>query len=228
MPSPEKVRQQMEVLTADLIGLSLCDRQNFPSVREFGEGCREVGIRNNAGLTFALKNVPYSDIYSELDKNHSYNMRMLDGALLQMMYRFRDNQIESHRLAFFPSPFLEDFQNNPEIYQDDLVYAEVIMKNIVPFPIRFDYDSRDEIVVDIEHPMSHFTMGQYQNCRIPVTAPITPFHFISFILRNFYNTAYIEYCAKLSVFNDAFEESISRNEEQLIHIRVPHTTVQNT
>lgn len=102
---------------------------------------------------------------------HSYNMRMLDGALIHMMYRFRNNQLEAHRLAFFPSPFLGEFQNNPEIYLEDEIYAEVIMRNIVPFPLRFDFDCREEVVVEMYHPKSHLTLGQYQNCRIPVSSP---------------------------------------------------------
>src|SRR5256714_8639020 len=48
--------------------------------------------------------------------------------------------------------YLEEFQNNPEIYIADEMYAEVIMKNIVPFPLRFDFDSRTEVVRELEHP----------------------------------------------------------------------------
>ena len=74
---------------------------------------------------------------------------------------------------------------------------DVIKKNIVPFPIRFDYDCRDEVVVNITHPKSHLTLGQYQNCRVPVSAPLTPYIFALFILRNFYNTAFNKYSEKI-------------------------------
>ena len=143
-------------------------------------------------------------------------MRMLDGALIHMMYRFKNNQLEAHRLAFFPSPFLEEFQNNPEIYIEDEIYAEVTMRNIVPFPLRFDFDCREEVAVDIEHPKSHLTLGQYQNCRIPVSAALTPHHFIEFILRNFYNTAYRKYSNQLSTFSDRFETSITEREKESV------------
>jgi len=221
MPTPEDIRHQMEKLTADLVGLSLCDRQNFPALRDFGQGCREVGIGDRGNISFALKNVPYHEIYSELERTQTYNLRMLDGALIQMMYRFRDNQVETHRLAFFPSPFLEEFQNNPEIYLEDEIYAEVIMKNIVSFPLRFDFDCRVDVAVDVKHPRSHLTLGQYQNCRIPVSAPITPCHFIGFILRNFYNTAFCRYCTQISTFPHAFEISITDREMDLIYIQAP-------
>lgn len=221
MPDPEQIRKQVEKLTADMIGLSLCDRQNFPSIRDLGQGRREIGIGKKANFSFMLKNVAYKDIYAELDRSQIYNLRMLDGALIQMMYRFQGNQVETHRLAFFPSPFLEEFQNNPDIYLEDEIYAEVVMKNIVPFPLRFDFDGRDEVFVEMDHPKSHLTLGQYRNCRIPVSAPLTPYHFIGFILRNFYNTAYRRYCNKLSIFTHCFESSIIGREMGLIHIQVP-------
>ncbi len=128
MPTPEDICDQMEKLTADLVGLSLCDRQNYPVLRDLGQGRREIGIGDRGNISFALKNVPYHEIYSELERTQTYNLRMLDGALIQMMYRFWDNQVETHRLAFFPSPFLEEFQNNPKIYLEDVIYAEVIKK----------------------------------------------------------------------------------------------------
>lgn len=221
MPTPEQIRHQMEKLTADLVGLSLCDRQNFPSLRDIGQGCREVGIGDRGNVSYALKNVPYHEIYAELDRTKTFNVRMLDGALIQMMYRFRNNQVEAHRLAFFPSPFLEEFQNNPDIYLEDEIYAEVVMKNIVPFPLRFDFDCREEVVVEVDHPKSHLTLGQYQNCRIPVSAPLTPYHFIGFILRNFYNTAYRKYCAQISVFTSVFETSITTREMDLLYVQTP-------
>lgn len=221
MPTPENIRHQVEKLTSDLVGLSLCNRQNFPALRDLGHGCREVGISGGVSISYALKNVPYHEVYSELERTQTYNLRMLDGAFIQMMYRFRDNQVETHRLAFFPSPFLEEFQNNPEIYLEDEIYAEVIKKNIVPFPLRFEYDCRDDVAVDADHPRSHLTLGQYQNCRIPVSAPMTPYHFIGFILRNFYNTAFRRYCTQISVFTNDFERSITKREMDLIFIQIP-------
>jgi hypothetical protein len=221
MPTPEQVRQQVEQLTADLVGLSLCDRQNFPSLRDLGHGLREVGFGGSGNVSYALKNISYQDVYTELERTHTYNIRMLDGALIQVMYRFRDEKVESHRLAFFPSPFLEEFQNNPEIYLEDEIYAEVVMKNIVPFPLRFDFDCRVEVVSEIDHPRSHLTLGQYENCRIPVSAPLTPFHFIGFVLRNFYNTAFLKYCDNITNYDHVFNVSITDRERDLVHVQLP-------
>ncbi len=221
MLTPEQIRRQVEKLTADVVGLSLCDRQNFPALRDLGSGYKEVGIGECENLSFALKNVPYHEIYSELDRTQTYNIRMLDGALIQMMYRFKNNRIETHRLAFFPSPFLEEFQNNPEIYLEDEIYAEVIDKNIVPFPLRFDFDCREGVFVEVDHPKSHLTLGQYQNCRIPVSAPVTPYSFINFLLRNFYNTAYKKYCERIGQHSELFVSTIMPLEKNSIFVCTP-------
>ena len=143
------------------------------------------------------------------------------GALLLLRYRFEKKEILQHSLGFYPSPFLEEFQNNPEIYLEDAVYAEVIARNIVPFPIRFDFDCRSKVVVPCKHPKSHLTLGQYENCRIPVTSPLTPICFFAFVLRNFYNTAFVEFCQALPIFTECFEDSIHEEERQLVHMQIP-------
>ena len=223
MLNPTQIRNQVEKLTAKLVGLSLCDRQNYPAMINCGRDCQEIGIGNQKKITCTLKNHPYCDIYRQLERENIYNVKMLDGGLIQMMYRFRKNVVESHRLAFFPSPFLEEFQNNPDIYLEDEVYAEVTKKNIVPCPLRFDFDCREDVAVELDHPKSHLTLGQYENCRIPVSAPVTPYDFICFILRNFYNTAYHKYCDELPILNLSFNDSITSLEKGLIHIQLPST-----
>jgi hypothetical protein len=89
------------------------------------------------------------------------------------------------------------------------------------FPIRFDYDMREGIYQELEHPKSHLTLGQYENCRIPVSSPLTPFYFIQFILRNFYHTAHNKYADRLPRFGQIFDETIMAAEKQVIHIQIP-------
>ena len=217
MSRPNEIRGLIERITAELVGASLCNRQNFPCMRDLGGGITEIGIGIEADLSIALKNEQYAVIYRALDEAQAFNVQMLDGAIIQMMYRFKKKEVVAHRLAFFPSPYLEEFQNNPEVYVEDDIFAEVIMKNIVPFPVRFDFDSREEVVVEIEHPHSHLTLGQYQNCRIPVCSPMMPKHFIGFILRNFYNTAYSKLSDCVPDCSWKFGRTITRNEERIPH-----------
>ena len=146
---------------------------------------------------------------------------MLDGALLQMMYLFDNGILHRHRLAFFPSPHLEEFQNNPEIYLEDERYADVVARNIVPFPLRFDFDASERTSQNHLHPKSHVTLGQYENCRIPVTAPLTPVRFVEFILRNFYYTAFSQVVDKYPGFGGSFADSITQSERRMVHIVIP-------
>lgn len=220
MITPEKIREQVESLTTDLIECSLCEEQKFPSMRNETSNIKRIDF-GQSDLSIVLKNKPYQEIYNELLRTHAYNLRMIDGALIQLMYKFHKNSLQSHRLAFFPSPYLEEFQNNPEIYEEDCIYADIIKKNIVPFPIRFDFDCRKEVVIVIDHPQSHLTLGQYHNCRIPVSAPLTPSIFIDFILRNFYNTAYNKFSEKISKYNEVFNNTIEKLEQGLSYIQLP-------
>ena len=90
-------------------------------------------------ISIAMKNIAYEEIYKKLEESNNYNIKMLDGSLIQMLYSFEYDKLVSHRLAFFPAPNLESFQNEPENYENDEIYADILGKNIVTFPIRFDY-----------------------------------------------------------------------------------------
>lgn len=218
MISPVNIRDQIERVTTDLIACSLSIEQKFPSMRTGKEGTRiDFG---KADLSIALKNVAYTDIYNELCESKSYNFRLIDGALVQLMYKFKGNTLQSHRLAFFPSPYLEEYQNQPGIYEGDEIYADIIEKNKVPFPIRFDFDCREEVFVEVYHPKSHLTLGQYKNCRIPVSAPLTPYVFIMFLLQNFYNTPSKNFSTKISIFDNSFSNSIKKSEQQMPHLQL--------
>ena len=156
-------------------------------------------------------------MYSELLKRKYYNFKMIDGALISLLYRFQNNDIIAHRLSFFPATNLEVFQNEPELYLEDEIYLEFLDKRIVTVPLRFDFDS-GEAFVPVEHPKSHLTLGQYENCRIPVSSAVSPYQFMEFILRNFYHTARNKSCFNLTKYTDKFEKSIVSEEEALVHV----------
>lgn len=207
--------KQVSYITSKLIAVSLSEEQNFPS-----ENNGEIYISGNHDLSVALKNLPYADIYNILEKTKNYNIKMIDGALIQLMYSFDGNEnLLKYRLAFFPSPTLEEFQNNSEVYELDEIYADMIDRNIVAVPVRFDYNPSDFKAK--EHPCSHLTLGQYKNCRIPVQAPITPNIFIDFILRNFYNTAKRKFSEELNFdIKNLFDNTIDNSEKKLLHISI--------
>lgn len=213
---PQNILKQIERLTVDVIEAGICDAQNFPALTQKPGRISEIGISSVDNSIF-LKNIPYSEMYSELLKRKHYNLKMIDGALISLLYRFRNNDIIAHRLSFFPAPNLEVFQNEPELYLEDEIYLEFLDKRIVTVPLRFDFDS-GEAFVPVEHPKSHLTLGQYKNCRIPVSSAVSPYQFMEFILRNFYHTVQNKSCVKLTKYTDKFEKSIVSEEEALVHI----------
>ena len=210
------IKNQINKITSKLIAVGLSVEQNFPSVNN-----GSVYISGNKDLSIALKNIAYQDIYRILEEDKNYNIKMIDGALIQLMYDFKGNELIKYRLAFFPSPSLEEFQNNSEIYETDELYADVIDKNIVATPIRFDYDPNPKNTIPVEHPKSHLTIGQYKNCRIPIAIPLTPNIFMDFILRSFYNTSHSTFSSKLD-FDKVilFENCIHDEEKKILHVSI--------
>lgn len=221
MPTPHQIARQINKLIKYLVETGLADDQRSAFQRSGRDNLVQVTFDKAEHVSVALKNRPYNEIYQHLARERAYSVKMLDGALIQMMYVFAGGTIQRHRLAFFSAPHLEEFQNNPDIYHNDEIYADVIARNIVPFPIRFDYDAREGCYRELVHPKSHLSLGQYENCRIPVTAPMTPFWFVDFILRNFYDTAEERYADGLSTQGSSFTESIFPAERSIVHIAVP-------
>ena len=221
MPTPNQIRNQINEIVRYLVEVGLADDQNFAFQRTARAGIVETTFQHANQVSLALRDRTYSEIYQDLAHERAYNLKLPDGAMIQMMYLFSYGTLERHRLAFFPSPFLEQFQNNPDVYLDDEIYADIVAKNVVSFPIHFDYDAKSALHRALEHPKSHMTLGQYENCRIRVTAPMTPIRFIDFILRNFYHTVFGRYADKLPLAVGSFPDSIVPSERDVVHVVVP-------
>lgn len=208
-------------LTAALISKGLSDDQNYPSIQESPAtqdtpATQSIVYDGFADISTALRNIDYIDIYNYLESKRQYNVKLIDGALIHLLYVYnRKGALLKHRLCYFPSPSFESFQNEPELYitENDL-YADVIAKNILPVPIRFDFDPLNH--KEIHHPSSHITFGQYKNCRIPVVSPLCPVTFLNFILSSFYNTAYINCELKRKTYR--FEDTITAQERGVLHM----------
>ncbi|WP_413733064.1 MULTISPECIES: DUF2290 domain-containing protein [unclassified Shewanella] len=204
-------------ITQELIKSGLCDDQNFPSETTTNNEIH-VGYSGFSDVSIALKNVNYSDIYKYLSSNRQFNLKLLDGGLIQLLYCFnKRNELIKHRLCYFPSPDYEAFQNDPELYLDESnYYADMILKSILPVPVRFDFDPQN--AKELEHPISHLSLGQYKNCRIPVIAPICPANFINFIMRSFYYTAQVE--LSLNFQNILMKPTIFDKERNIVHLSI--------
>lgn len=197
------VIKEINAITELLIGKGLSDQFNFVSESE-----NMVCWSSYEKINIAMKNIEYHKIYEEISKKKNYNFKMPDGGIIQMMYEFDQNGLLKHRLAFFPSPNFEEYQNAEDYYEEDSIYGDIIDKKVLPVIIRFDY-CRELVESDIHHPYSHLTLGQYKNCRIPLTGPMSPTKFMDFILENFY------YLPKRDIMEKELPVKV---EEQIKHI----------
>lgn len=199
-----------------LTGLGLVDAAGF-AIRRKVRGIEEVTFEGAGEISIAMRNVPYTEIYDELLQQRAYNIRMLDGGLLQMGYCFKGRNPWKHRLAFFPSPELSSFHDEVGAYLSDDGYLDSIARNTVPVPVRFDYGT-DTVESEPAHPNSHLSLGQFENCRIPVSAPVPPLVFADFVLRNFYKVEIADGLPKNGIF---FDQTIVPKETEIVHFIIP-------
>lgn len=214
--------QEIVLITQKLVELGLSVQQNFPH-----RSANNITCKDGADLAAVLKNVKYHEKYTLLNEEQNYNIKLLDGAIIQMMYSFNSTgrNLISHRLAFFPAPDIENYEDNPEAHERKYFgkseFHDLIEPNVIKTPIRFDYSSEEAIFVDTHHPYTHLHLGEYEGCRIPLFSPLTPCVFINFILRNFYNSALRDYCDNYSFPTEQkFSQSITSNESKILHMNV--------
>jgi len=213
------IKLDLERLLQLLIELGIADDQNFPVLRPASNNVWEVTFAGAEHVSIALGDIDYATIYKELSEKRSYTAKLIDGGLLQLMYRFEGECLVQHRLAYYPSPELRPFQEDPELYLHDELFLDIVSRRIVPFPLRFDFD--ETAARDVVHPMCHLTLGDVKGCRIPVSAPLTPRWFVEFVLRNFYQTDEHDFVSALPNHQLHFSSTITANERRLIHMVVP-------
>lgn len=191
------VRAQLEAIFSRAIETGVSVKQNYPSI---SADAKTIGDLH--ATTIALKNIHYTRIYTELEQNNQYHIKLPDGGLLIFQYTFNDSaELVKHRLGYFPSPILPSVEEAPELYEYDHLYGDILLHRIVRFPVRFDFDPAN--YKPRLHPHSHLTLGQFDNCRIPASSAISPNTFLLFILRNFYFLLYRHHQNK-------FEKRIAR------------------
>jgi hypothetical protein len=182
----KEIEGQIRKITQSFAASNISIASNFPK----WDG-NDLVWEKFKNLSFSLKNENYQTIYIKCFEQGDYNLVLMDGALIQMKYRFNKEEVIEHVLSFYPSPFMERFQDNPSdfmatYFSGDELFSEITGESPVCSPIRFDFNCSEKIFREMEHPKSHLTIGDYKNCRIPIKSPLSPNRFIKFILRSFY------------------------------------------
>lgn len=217
--TPGRVRQEINNLTNYLLSVGLAeDRQD---AFERKTAVTEISFRNANFISDAVKASSYSSVFSLFVSERVFNAQLVDGALIQCTYTFKNNKLLKHRLAFLPPPGMDWTLRSvrPREYEDE--DTEEVSNGGVGQPLRFDFNARDEKHRDVIHPKCHLTLGDHSTCRIPVTSPVTPYWFIYFVLLNFCSTSGIEMASSLPKSSDKFTDSISREEKKIPYLVVP-------
>ncbi len=218
------VKEDLNQLLTSLIERGIVNDQNFPLLRQIGGEAYEVTFAGAEHVAVGMSNVDYGEMYRYFAERRCFSAKLIDGGLLQLMYLFKASHLTKHRLAYYPSPDLSPFREDPEPYLRDALFLDIVSRRIVPFPLRFDFD--ESAARDVHHPRCHLTLGDAEGCRIPVSAPLTPRWFIEFILRHFYQTPKLDLISSLPAHNHNFAVTITVNESRLIHVVVPQAVIQ--
>ncbi len=216
--TPRRTCAHINALVRFLVEVGLADDQQFAFER--ASVAIEVTFQNASYIGEALGGASYEDVYELFAENRVFNIRLLDGALVQMEYLFIGNDLAKHRLAFLPSPHLEQYERDPEVYEEEHAFAEIVGRRVTALPLRFDFDTDDQRHVDVHHPKSHLTLGEYRQCRIPVTAPLTPHHFMEFLLQHFYRTRDRDFAAAMPDLPGDFARCATKDEQNMLHLVV--------
>jgi hypothetical protein len=176
---------EINAAVLELVGAGLVDSYHNATVQRRPN---ELVVSSPVAIDASvIKKKPYLTIYNEQVERRAFTMMFLDGAIAQLSYRFDNEQLLTHRLAYLPAPDLESYQTDPELYIQGVHYLEAVGHQVVAVPLRFDFDARPGVSSE-DHPLSHLTLGQYKHCRIPVSGPLAPAAFLDFIVRSFYST----------------------------------------
>ena len=151
-----------------------------------------------------------SDLYSFLYQENQFNIEFADGSILLFECIIEGKNIIKQRIVFIKIfdnlATIEDTENSWEYYQ-----SNEEEKNQLSFPIllRVDYNANEQ---KLDHPISHLTISNIENCRIPITANWGFDRFIEFVLQEFFH----RYDISFDKIN--FASTIREEEKKRIHI----------
>jgi len=205
-----------------LIGAGIVDDQRVSILRQVGKNDWNLVFDGSDGISLGYESDEYDSIYESLCNGKIFSAKMIDGALVQMLYQIRDGTISKHRLAFYPAPTLDPFRERSVDYIEDQVYIDVVNRRIIPAPVRMDYDK--DAHVELSHPACHMTLGDAECCRIPVSSPVSPRWFWDFLLRNFYSVGDFRFHELLPSGKVFWLPTISKMESEVVHLAIPSTT----
>lgn len=147
----------------------------------------------------------------------AYSAVLYDGAILQLSYDFRGNELVGHRLCYYPCPFDVDKELlRSEPLADVIALYRGRDNSLVRLrsPLRFDYDPRN---ITDGHPVIHLHL-LCGYCRWAVVAPLSLGHFIRFIFRHFYPNLWAVHEFLREWPQQLGNRTITVDEERMLHV----------
>ena len=182
------------------------------AISDFGEVV-EITHENKSNESNILydRHLPIETIMDILLENKEYNLLLYDRSIIKYQFVISNGKISKERLIFIKKHnylWTKDEINKKDIddFGTDWFQEEIS----IPIVIRIDYD--DENYEDIIHPITHMTLSNYEECRIPMMGAVTLYNFVNFVLNFFYNDTLN--CS--SVFEEP-DITISQNEKKRLH-----------
>lgn len=227
MINPNHLKTEIENIQKFLISKGYTNQDNFVFIKNEGRKDFTVCI-NNLGDEIFLGDAnnchSYEELYYFYHKNRVFLMELIDGALIQIEYVIRNNNLWSYRLAFLPNPRLIAQEIEPDMYEtEELFFIDSINKPVIHPVIRFDFDNDPTHYVPVKHSRSHLTIGQSDKCRIALSEPLTPYKFITFIFEHFYGSLYEAIKADLITLKAhalGFGTCLQHEEKEYLHLNV--------
>lgn len=213
-------KKEIVLITQKLSGFSLLEANNFPEIN-----ANKIEWTGYCWVSNELKYDNYLNIYSEIISSVNYNFILLDGWIIQMLYEFESNwdTLKSHRLTYYPRITGIQLWEDPSEYEEMIYWIrsfwELSFKDNVSTPIRFDYVNNTYIFQEYNHSYTHLSLWGYKSCRLTTSWPLSPYQFISFVMKHFYHEKYIELNLN-SIFSEwvIFDTTITWNEKTKPHL----------
>lgn len=207
------LRTEIQSIIVHLIQNSLSIDQTYAEI-VCVRGVTDVSYPALGSTILSTKGFLYKDVYSRLVGQRTFTVKLFDGSLIQLSYRFRGEELIGHRLTYLPRPL--------EIGVNEVIQDQVLSSAELPI-IRIDYSP--EAANLFSHSATHMHIGYSEVCRIPTSAPCTPTQFVLFILRSFYADRLSRELETVLISEDPFESSITEEESKEIHFKVPNGVI---
>ncbi len=143
----------------------------------------EFCTKDNSSQCLMDPSIIATDLYSQLYSHRQFNIEFVDGSILLFQCTIEGKKIIKQRMVF-----IKIYESLP---QEDVESWEAYQvsdaeKTQLSFPIllRTDYNFNENKEY---HPISHLTISNIENCRIPIKANLGFDRFIEFVLHQFFH-----------------------------------------